>query len=900
MPKDFLNGTDADRFNDYLDNWADEGWYIEDIIDFLNDNANNATEAMTKVEYFINSSERLISRMTHQWLERINLFEDRFEGWIGKLNNPMNYEDIATQYRDWAKQNRRWELILENSRGDWEAVMMGDERLLILARCDALDESSKPQLNLLLAKLHDPNLFSVIDVALTEIEENEARQKRIIYTAIQDLQSDGYDVENIAELNLVDALKELGHRHKLHNLHEIIRLQIIDEIAEFDGKLAEKYEVERKVLLNTQSEEDLNELSKKISAVSLDFTKRLAAVNLQLAEWEDAGIHFQTSRIEGHEIFEWETNMPELAIEVENHLQLVTRYRYFEQRSEDIVSADQYIGRLEQSGMLAEIVDNLELGWKDAELECYSIVERYQNLGLVMDNWEEQIAVDPINCLKLIKMHENKWQNRLSCIEELLKIDVSFDGETEVEQRINLLREIDAGPEVIDDTTALIERLIKRRTRHRVLLEKELMSLISLGKADENTVTNTLNLAEFEELVAHIRIHGSQTNISESEGTMIRGGVGERIKQKVGDELDRYEAAGWYITELRSMFDSDPLQVARLLSQIRKQMKEHGVLRRRLSNLPWNRNITLALQIQEEMQNPLKLAQLNEQIPAMMKQLAMLPVEDDDFSFSAWAPKKLNKNLSSGMVDGLNDTLDDAHEAILESMEITNVDEFDDETKTIKANVTPSISDDSAKTQQQLPPKKATRDHLAEKPVSAAPPKRKTPQKSANSGDANVEHLHLMMKKLGLSDSYDASGPVADTIVSIRRSLAKHVGIEPRDIRIDRLLRLTLRLLPQGNEHDNQRKLLIMKLASGIKRYENWVKMRLEARHQAAKGSLIIDSKILGKALQRIPGPGFSVPLEKDEKELPPFNDIDNLTKEVNFLLSTMNLDNASGVVVNA
>ena len=132
MPKDFLNGTDADRFNDYLDNWADEGWYIEDIIDFLNDNANNATEAMTKVEYFINSSERLISRMTHQWLERINLFENRFEGWIGELNNPMNYEDIATQYRDWAKQNRRWELILENSRGDWEAVMMGDERLWMM------------------------------------------------------------------------------------------------------------------------------------------------------------------------------------------------------------------------------------------------------------------------------------------------------------------------------------------------------------------------------------------------------------------------------------------------------------------------------------------------------------------------------------------------------------------------------------------------------------------------------------------------------------------------------------------------------------------------------------------------------------------------------------------------
>ena len=76
--------------------------------------------------------------------------------------------------------------------------------------------------------------------------------------------------------------------------------------------------------------------------------------------------------------------------------------------------------------------------------------------------------------------------------------------------------------------------------------------------------------------------------------------------------------------------------------------------------------------------------------------------------------------------------------------------------------------------------------------------------------------------------------------------------------------------------------------------------MRLEARHKAAKNNLILDSAILGKALERIPGPGFRVPLEKDDKELPALNEIAELTKEVDKLLETLNLSSASGVVVSA
>ena len=156
------------------------------------------------------------------------------------------------------------------------------------------------------------------------------------------------------------------------------------------------------------------------------------------------------------------------------------------------------------------------------------------------------------------------------------------------------------------------------------------------------------------------------------------------------------------------------------------------------------------------------------------------------------------------------------------------------------------------------------------------------------------------MTKIGLTDSFDKASQPDEQVVSMRKGLAKHVGKEPRDVRFDRLLRLVLRLLPQGNEHDEKRQWLIMKIAANLKKYQNWVKMRLEARHKAAKGNLVEDSLVLGKALQRIPGPGFKVPLEKDEKALPAFNEIKELEAEVKILIDALNLQSASGVVVSA
>ena len=913
-----MTGTNPSWFDNHVSEWLESGWDTSEISQYLEANASMATEALMRVEYFIQASKSLIERMSQNWLERLDLSKGLFSEWIEALTNPMDFPDINERYEQWAKINRRWELVLNNNRTDWEAVMMGEERSLILARCDALDESSKIQLNLIIPLMNDPHLFTEIDAQLSEIEQNEARQKRTIYSAAQALREAGHNVDGIDQMNLVDALQEIAEQQKNHNFHEMVRLQIIDEIAEFDDQLADRYEAERKLLLGTKDNGELTELSKQISSMGSDLKTRLYHLNIEISNWLNAGINFSTTSILAKDLFEWEVNLPELSKQIDGHLALVARFQFFEQRMKETLDAKQYIGYLEHSEALTEIVDQLDLQWKDTELQCYSIIEKYQTLGLYMDDWGSRIASDPFSALEIIKHDEIIWNKRIDCVNSLLEIDISYSGKEEIEKRINLLKEVEAGEDIISDTESMIARFVTRGARHRKLLERDLLELIGQGKASENTISSTFNLAEFEDFVAQARQYGTTTDFTNTGNSVVGGKIGERIKTKIAHELNLFQSAGWYVIELNEMFDEDPMLVAKMLAKIRPAMAQHDSLRRRLSAMPWNRNISLALQIQEELQNPLRLTAIAEQIPKMMRELAKSPVEDEDFAFTPWSPAPVRKTLLPVPEQIMEpaDSLQEAHEAMLDAMEeaseIKVAEEKLEQESTVKVSEQNTTKDTPLPSKEEVPKRardeqgKFVGDDLSTDDYNEAwiggkaPETKQTVQKVSSVKLNSLEHLHLFMTKIGLNDSFDKASQPDEQVVSMRKGLAKHVGKEPRDVRFDRLLRLVLRLLPQGNEHDEKRQWLIMKIAANLKKYQNWVKMRLEARHKAAKGNLVEDSLVLGKALQRIPGPGFKVPLEKDEKALPAFNEIKELEAEVKILIDALNLQSASGVVVSA
>ena len=115
-------------------------------------------------------------------------------------------------------------------------------------------------------------------------------------------------------------------------------------------------------------------------------------------------------------------------------------------------------------------------------------------------------------------------------------------------------------------------------------------------------------------------------------------------------------------------------------------------------------------------------------------------------------------------------------------------------------------------------------------------------------------------------------------------------------MRLDRLLRLSLRLIPKGDEHDDQRYNLLSTLSELATGLSKWTRTRLESRHSGAIGDLLVDAAALGRALDRIPGPGTPIPLVADEFALPALDDIDGLSNEVDVLRRRVMLANSGGV----
>ena len=272
--------------------------------------------------------------------------------------------------------------------------------------------------------------------------------------------------------------------------------------------------------------------------------------------------------------------------------------------------------------------------------------------------------------------------------------------------------------------------------------------------------------------------------------------------------------------------------------------------------MPWNRNVSLALQVQEELQNPLRLAAIVEQIPKMMVELAKLPVEDDEFQFTPWSPAPIRKTLMPVPEQVIEpaDSLEEAHEAMLDAMEeSTKIDAEVTEEKSEAGPVKPpqresevQIREDDiiredgltdyeswedenrsatrwsgwrekqealelARQEEKAVPKRArdkqgkfvgddlsTPDYNEAWVDGKAPETKQVVQKTGNVELSSLEHLHIFMNKIGMMDSFEETSSADEQIDSIRKSLAKHVGNEPRDVRFDRLLRLVLRLLPQG------------------------------------------------------------------------------------------------------
>jgi len=884
--------TDSDDDSDIpwyysrLEAWGESGLIIDALEDFLSKDSATSSERLQKAEYLVDLSVNLRHRLT----SIIESWDDEditlALGWKNDLKNPMVADQILVEYQNWAKGNRPWELELEAGALQWATDGMSDARKELLKRFDSLDSSNRAATIVVVPYLANPDNLELIKMELAEIERIEEKQNQLITDSMKHMLEAGYDVVYISELNLKDALDEIDKWYLLHDEHEQLRLLIIREIAPFDNSLADHHEARRIVLIKEGLSADIQNLSSQIIAIADNLHQRLQILNDQLNNWRSIEIILPSEEdATAEELLEWESNLPEINGMINIHLNAMQNWQQIVSRwPERKHEGEALVGRIEHTQDFIDIVESLQHDWRQIELDGLELVAKYEDVGLVMDDWRQRVVDEPRDSLQLLKAEGPKLDVRLQLIGDLNSLDSSFDGSAEVNKRVSILREIDADAELLTNMEQFIDKQARRGARHLRMLESDWLDLLGQGKADDKISTSTLSIRAFEELIASTRRFGKSASASPTAGDIIAGETMKRLAAKTDQELAELEYRGWNVAHLRAEVNINLVATARKISNMRTKIPQHPSLCRRLKALPWQNDVALALDTELELRKPDTIENLHNTIPQFLRHLASRSVEDPDFTFTSWSPSPMRQTLVPMVSkDGKEvllprDGLPDVHEAILEAMEAETISRQDVVIPAVENKIVgkPAVEE------------KVKVENNSNQNLNAA--------SEEEVGNALVA-LQALLTNLGLKEEAElVQKEGAESLNSVRRNLASHVGIEPRDMRVDRILRLAIRLIPRHEDGDDARAELLSQLSSAVSEMGKWSRLRLEARHSGASGNFLDDAITLGIALKRIPGPGISLPLMADQLELPHPTELVELKNGVNHVVNSIRLPPVGGV----
>lgn len=871
--------------------------------DFLSEHADAFHERLVWLEQRRETASEIEERLNA--LSQTQPLSQALSNYATQLSDPFTVEEVYLAFERDVRTVVSWEPPLNQSRSAWFERGDGDAWYALYDRLARLDLSSHAAVMPLHRLFSSPERVDELMRHLETVEADEVRQVEMIEAGAQRLRTHGYAVEELGQRPLLEGLRILERWQAFHAEKEHVRLGAVQMIQPFDAGLAIELEARCHALQDVNDASALEDLNNEIQALSQTLEERRKVLSDVIQGWRRRGIIFpHEGELHPNDLMQWEANHDEVAHLVERHLSLIERWerfaRYWPSQTE-VSSA--YIGHLDQTDRLRDAVDEMDALWKKLELDGLELLETYEHAGLEVSEWRQRVFDDPMNAMERITVERQRWDARVALIELFSTLDTSFSGEEEVALRQQLLATEDIGHDVLDEMKAFIERFTRRVERHRVMLEEELAALRRSGRLEHETRTTELNLVELERHVAHItRSNGAYE--SSSQPSMVHS----KMQASIASELESLRQAGWGVDKWLTEVKDAPLQVARALSDARPHLQRHDVLRRRLLALPWKRDVKLALEVEMMSQQPHWLAHLNLQIPNYTTHLASRAIEDEGYELQLWQPPigrptlmPIPKQRERKVLQPAS-ALEEAHEAMLEAMDAGEEEKPLDENENVSEKVSRERNEPAI--QQPLPaPKEELQEEVEEvletkelpaQPVEAA----STAATEVNAVDATKKALTSLTNLVAVLGLHELATTVEqgglEALQDVRRSLAGQVNIAPRDVRIGRLLRLSLRLLPAGDEDDNERARLLAALSDMVPTLKRWTRRRLEARHSGSKGNFLADAMELGVALERIPGLGQHLPLEEDNWPLP--SDMVGLTTEVSNLARSVNLPSAGGV----
>lgn len=918
-----------------VEKWEEAGLIVSDLKQIIQD-SENISELIIDLEILVQKSSELQKRIASL---PENLQPEMVDSWRTDILNPLNFEKISGDYLSWAKEHRIWEITMFNSLDQWLDLSLESEYDDVLARLDVLDVSSQATIRPFTKKLSDPSLFSEIEKMLELAENSEQKQRETIKIALEELAKSGIQTKDLENLPLMEAISEVEKLQSYSGISEKLKLIVKDRIQPFDEELAVLYakKIDDRV---HQKPENLEDLFEELYAVVDNFEDRLNKMNSILNDWKQKGVFFENkSRISKSELVHWEGNLEKTSEIIDSQLLAINQGNIFEKLwPADSTRLTELRGNLDKVEEYNLELNNLKQMWKEYELKLSSLIQKWQFYGIDMKRWENRSDQEPRLAYNLLLKQEHVYKKIANLIQELEGMDVSFEGQDEVAKRLEFIRTQDLNLQEVELLGEWVQTQLKRRARHRQMLEKEWRGLQRNGILSSDANTLDWTLAEFEEMIAR----GQKGELMPELGFGSRNNKHSRMKRNAEAQITRWKAEGWDVSGLENLLSTSVEEVARALVRIRANVEDYPSLRRRLQMLPWQKNRDLALKIEQMSARPDELGELKSKFSTWVKTLANSPHSDEKYEISLFSAKTGRMTLLP-MTEEASETQNEElirvekHDVVDVTLDEINSDQMDEIEEEIEVKQEFESEDshvDSNENEFSLPLEelKTTEDTYDRgTQTELAVDELETEEIDILGSDAvendqlesyedvesnelevkslisvnqsddstiNQEHLNsvsLFLNKIGL-DEISSKVSDDDFLKVARRGLASMVGIEPRDSRVDRLLRLSLRLLPNGNTEDEKKMTILNALIPAIEIHHTWTKKRLQARRGQGTGDYLHDSALLGTALERIPGPGLYVPLSRDEFDMPASDNLPELSKVALELAQAMSLPTAGGI----
>lgn len=855
----------------FLQEWEEMGF---DVSFIENDSPSDLNSLQAIIRSALNLRRRLVSFQG----------EAEITAMLQELRNPMMTDEIQTQFLDWASVHAPWEPGFFRSYAIWaESEETEAQYWELISRSAGLDESSWTSLDLLLPLLQNPKNHNQIQQELEQLHQDEQRQRHLLDKAISQLYENGFSIQ-FESIKLIDQFNQIERMQEYSNQINLLQLEIQSSILPFDPVLSDTFSQRVNELITSPSD-DIKTLQNNVRTIAEHLQARLGEMNDLLRQWHSDGFSYENrNHISPEELLEWEHILPELEQQYHRHAGAYERWQEITQLwDHHDKSIEALAGKIEHTDAFLDKIEALEQQWTEKELQGASLIERWEHFGFEMDIWRYKITQDPRQGFAELNLQLPLYERANTLLESMLQLDTSLGGEDEVERRSIILRTMDLESEILDEMELWINKRTLRNTRHRRMLQSEWDQAVRQGKVNANQTFSDLH--SFEAALRSVELQ-SQTLLSTSVSTHAL----ERTKA----ELFRLESRGWNISELLQLHEQRPDAFFGQFSKVIEAMSRIQSIQRRIAGLDWSRDVQRANEISVQVRDPLALVKLEQQIPALIRHLSQRPIEDSDFTYTVWLPEQRPVLLPKEQTIlrmrpekiQPESTLEEAHEAMLEAMEESIEEEGEREVEEEKS-IQPIVPEATKEEPRIIP------NPLPERidPVAIIEPQ----TTNETTSNADLSSYESLLRQLSLNKEADTLVGSKD-VSTVRRALASFVGDEPRDVRVDRMLRLVLRLLPQNDSNDAQRIQMIESIGNALPKYKQWVRMRLEARHMGASGDFFDDANRLGIALERTPGPGVRVPLEADELPLPEVTNIDELGQQAKRLVQSMNPPSAGGV----